>query len=192
MLVLNLACSHDHRFEGWFGSNADFQSQTERGLLSCPVCADPSVRRMPSAPHLNVSHLRAEGGVAAQHERVKAEQGGAVGPDRGGVPAGNPGHSSAVAPAPPVAAQPIQAGLDPQQQLQRLKAQLMQAVQHVMASTEDVGTQFAEEARRIHYGESEERGIRGQATPDEAAALEDEGISVIALPLPLGHKGPLQ
>ena len=59
-------------------------------------------------------------------------------------------------------------------------------------NTEDVGERFAEEARRIHYGEAEERGIRGQATPDEAQSLRDEGIEVFTLPLPAALKGTLQ
>lgn len=76
--------------------------------------------------------------------------------------------------------------------MQGLQAQLLQAVQQVLANTEDVGSQFAEEARRIHYGESQQRGIRGQASADETAALLDEGIDVVALPLQQGLKGPLQ
>ncbi len=68
----------------------------------------------------------------------------------------------------------------------------MQAVRHVLANTEDVGPRFADEARRIHYGESEPRGIRGQATPREREALLDEGIEVAALPLPDALKGTLQ
>ncbi len=68
----------------------------------------------------------------------------------------------------------------------------MRAVQHVMTHTDDVGTQFAEEARRMHYGEAEERPIRGQATADEAKALHEEGIEVQALPMPAAIKGPVQ
>jgi hypothetical protein len=68
----------------------------------------------------------------------------------------------------------------------------LQAVQQVLANTEDVGQRFAEEARRIHYGEAAERGIRGQASPDERRALQDEGIAVMPLPLPAALKGPLQ
>ena len=68
----------------------------------------------------------------------------------------------------------------------------MKAVRHVLANTEDVGERFAVEARRIHYGETAERGIRGQATPDEREALRDEGIDVMPLPLPAALKEPLQ
>ncbi len=73
-----------------------------------------------------------------------------------------------------------------------LQAQWLQAVRRVIERTEDVGQRFAEEARRIHYGEVPQRGIRGQATPNEAQALKEEGIEVMALPLPVALKGPLQ
>ena len=59
-------------------------------------------------------------------------------------------------------------------------------------STEDVGERFPEEARRIHYGEVEERGIRGRASREDADALREEGIEVMALPLPAAVKGPVQ
>ena len=68
----------------------------------------------------------------------------------------------------------------------------LKAVQHVINHTEDVGDRFAEEARRIHYGETHERGIRGQATAQDRQALQEEGIDVIPLPLPKGLTGPVQ
>lgn len=74
----------------------------------------------------------------------------------------------------------------------QLQAAWMQLVRQVMANTEDVGERFAEEARKIHYGETEERGIRGQASREETEALLEEGIGVLPLPIPKGLKGPLQ
>lgn len=71
-----------------------------------------------------------------------------------------------------------------------LQAQWLRAVAHVLKTTEDVGDRFAEEARRIHYGESEQRGIRGQASVQEQVALAEEGIEVMPLPLPAALKGP--
>lgn len=69
----------------------------------------------------------------------------------------------------------------------------MQALRRVVENTEDVGERFPEEARRIHYGETPERGIRGRASRDETEALRDEGIDVTPLPpLPPALKGPLQ
>lgn len=146
MLVLNLSCNREHRFEGWFGSADDFESQLGRSLVGCPVCGSTKVQRLPSAPRLNVSHLR---GPAAE----------------------------SVSPA------------DTQQQLQQAA---LQAVQQLLARTEDVGERFAEEARRIHYGEVEQRGIRGRASREEAVALADEGITVMALAVPEALKGTLQ
>jgi len=73
-----------------------------------------------------------------------------------------------------------------------LQSQWLRAVRHVMSSTEDVGDRFAEEARRIHYGEVEERGIRGRASTEDAEALREEGIAVMTLPLPDALKGPIQ
>lgn len=74
----------------------------------------------------------------------------------------------------------------------QLQAAWMQMVRHVMANTEDVGERFAEEARKIHYGETDERNIRGQASREEAESLLEEGITVMPLPIPKGMKGPLQ
>ena len=73
-----------------------------------------------------------------------------------------------------------------------MQAAWLQAVRHVMANTVDVGERFAEEARRIHYGEVDMRAIRGQATRAEAKALVEEGIDVMSIPLPEALKGPLQ
>ncbi|NPC56816.1 DUF1178 family protein [Caenimonas soli] len=73
-----------------------------------------------------------------------------------------------------------------------LQAEWLKMVRHVMANTEDVGERFAEEARRIHYGETGERSIRGQASREETEALVEEGIPVLPLPIPKAFKGPLQ
>ena len=143
MKVLNLRCPQDHRFEGWFASDEDEASQRERGLLTCPLCGDKDVQRLPSAPRLNL-------GAAAPAETVALPQ---------------PGD---------------------------LQAQWLRAVRQMMERTEDVGGRFAEEARRIHYGEVQQRGIRGQASPSEAEALRDEGIEVMALALPAALKGTVQ
>jgi hypothetical protein len=73
-----------------------------------------------------------------------------------------------------------------------LQSQWLRAVRQVMKSTEDVGERFPEEARRIHYGEVEERGIRGRASREDAEALREEGIEVMPLPIPDALKGPVQ
>ncbi|MBS0436013.1 MAG: DUF1178 family protein [Proteobacteria bacterium] len=145
MKVLNLRCAHHHRFEGWFGSDEDFESQLARGLVTCPACGDAAIDKLPSAPRLNVSGLKQEEAAAAPGERVAA-----------------------------------------------LQAAMLNAVQQMMANTEDVGARFPEEARRIHYGEVEARGIRGQASREDAQALREEGIEIVSLPLPAAAKGTVQ
>jgi hypothetical protein len=72
------------------------------------------------------------------------------------------------------------------------EARLLRAVREVMAQTEDVGDRFVDEARKMHYGETAERGIRGQASREQAQSLLDEGISVFSLPLPPALKETLQ
>jgi hypothetical protein len=150
MKVLDLRCALDHRFEGWFASDADFNRQFDAGLIACPMCADKSIMRLPSAPRLNVSGAR---------ERPAA---------------------------------PAAAGKEGAPVEMTMQAAWLRAVQHVMSHTDDVGDRFAEEARRIHYGETDERAIRGRATPDEAQSLKEEGIEVMSLPVPAALKGTLQ
>jgi len=148
MKVLNLQCSHRHVFEGWFGSDDEFQGQLAKGLLECPMCGDTAVAKLPSAPRLNLG-AQPEAKAAAPQDVVSM----------------------------------------PEAAMQRA---WLKMVRHVMSNTEDVGERFAEEARRIHYGESEERGIRGQASIEETEALLDEGIGVLPLPVPKALKGPVQ
>jgi hypothetical protein len=73
-----------------------------------------------------------------------------------------------------------------------LQAAWLRMVRQVMSRTEDVGERFAEEARRIHYGEADERAIRGQATREQTEQLLDEGIAVMPLSIPVGLKDTLQ
>jgi len=68
----------------------------------------------------------------------------------------------------------------------------MRAVRELLMKTEDVGDRFPEEARRIHYGEVKERGIRGRATPEDAHALREEGIEIVSVPVPAPLKGTVQ
>jgi hypothetical protein len=164
MKVLNLRCTNGHRFEGWFDNEDDFLAQNGAQRIECPLCEDRVIVKMPSAPRLNLS--------ATAVPPVESASGQARPTD------GPPAVST---PLSPQAADP-----------QALQAMWMKAVRHVIANTEDVGDRFADEARKIHYGEAEQRGIRGQATPKQREALLDEGIDVAALPIPAGLKGPLQ
>ncbi len=146
---------HDHSFEGWFGSEEDFQSQLARGLVQCPMCGNADIRKGVSAPRLN---LRAP---AMARETL--------------APYDKPSQSAGSVTTP-----------------QALQAAWLKLARQITAHTEDVGQRFASEARRMHYGEIEERAIRGQASPEQTAELLEEGIAVLQLPLPEAAKEPLQ
>jgi hypothetical protein len=143
MIVFDLGCDNDHRFEGWFSSSTDFERQQKENLLSCPLCGSPHINRLLTAARLNTSH-------AAAAVREQAE------------------------PTAAVAAQ--YANFD--------AARMLKLISHIVDNTEDVGKAFPEEARKIHYKESPERHIRGTASAREVDALRDEGIDIVALPVP--------
>ncbi|AWB33855.1 DUF1178 family protein [Orrella marina] len=71
---------------------------------------------------------------------------------------------------------------DASQEMARIQAQILQQVREYVSKTEDVGVQFAQEARRIHEGEAHVRPIRGLATAQERDELAEDGITVMAVP----------
>ncbi len=174
MKVLDLQCSSQHVFEGWFGSEDDFQSQLGRGLVLCPMCGDAAITKRLSAPRLNFGAVdtgRRDDAAAKADEQAASTQAGAA-------PSGvNPSAQALVANAPLP---------------QEMMSAWMEMAKRMIANTADVGDKFAEEARKIHYGEVEERGIRGRATRDETEALLEEGINVMPFVLPESLKRPLQ
>jgi hypothetical protein len=170
MKVLNLQCAHQHSFEGWFASEDDFQSQLSRGLVECPLCADKAVQKMPSAPRLNL-------GAQAGRPATSDAPADAKSADAASLPSASGGGTA-------VAVQPGQN--------QAHQAAFLKALRHVIANTEDVGERFADEARAMHYGDTEARNIRGQASPQETVELLEEGIEVMPLPMPAALKETLQ
>jgi hypothetical protein len=149
MIVFNLSCQNNHRFEGWFASAANFENQRESRQLSCPVCGSDEVARELHAPYVNT-------GAVARRQDLQ--------------PAADASD----------AAQAVKA---------KNVAELAQVVEKLIAATEDVGDDFPEEARKIHYQESPDRGIRGNASPDEISELREEGIEVISVPIPKHRLG---
>ena len=164
MKVLDLHCQQQHSFEGWFASEDDFQSQNARSLVECPFCGDHHITKMLSAPRLNLS-----GASSSQEQQLVPSQ-ATQSTDISTTSA----QSAAVVPS------------EVHQQA------WLKMVKHVLSHTEDVGGQFAEEARKMHYGETPERAIRGQVSREENSALLEEGIQVMPLPMPAAIKGPVQ
>jgi hypothetical protein len=154
MIVLDLFCANEHRFEGWFASSAAFEAQRSQGLLTCPVCNGTEVRRLPSAPYVQTRSAQAPASS------------GASAPAAAAVPTRVPA-APASSPAMPSAA---------------AVAEFLVTLRRMAKSAEDVGERLPEEARRIHYGEAEARDIRGAASRDEVEELLDEGIMLLPVP----------
>jgi hypothetical protein len=161
MKVLDLQCAQGHGFEGWFGSEDDFQSQQARALVQCPLCGDATISKKLSAPRLSLSRASAPEARERSESSDRSEQ-----------------SEQALAVAGPQDAD--------------MAKRWMEIGRHLMANTTDVGQRFAEEARKIHYGEAPERGIRGQTSAREARELIEEGIGVLPFAVPEALKGPLQ
>jgi hypothetical protein len=153
MILFTLRCSADHEFEGWFRDNAAYERQQRRGLIGCPECGSSKVEKAPMSPRLGRSHKRAPAAA------VEA-------PSEPSVPATSATQVSDDTPPTP--------------------AQVRQALQilrrHIERNCENVGTQFAAEARRIHEGEAKARGIYGEATQAETKALLEDGIEIASVP----------
>lgn len=153
MIHYALTCANRHEFAGWFKSSATFEQQAATGLLECPLCADKRVSRALMTPALMTPRVE---------QRIEP-----------GTPQ---------PPAPP-AAEPRPLASGPPGQL---PAQIVAALQRLRVAVEKhcdyVGPEFADVARSIHRGETEHRGIYGEASPEEAEMLADEGIQVTSIP----------
>jgi hypothetical protein len=164
MIKYQLICDQNHEFEGWFQASAAFDAQAESGLLRCPLCDSDQVKRALMTPNL------------ASPKRRKAIEPPLA--DLAPKPA-NPTLAQQL--APPTESEQVQA-------FGAALAKLRQLQQKITKDCRDVGDNFAEEARKIHYGEAEVDGIYGRTTHEEREALEDEGIDVLDMPwLPPDH-----
>ena len=156
MIHYQLQCAEGHGFDGWFKDSASFDHQAGGGQLECPVCGNPKVERALMTP--SVPRKGAVRAVAAQ-------------PDPPATPTAPAPAAAAPAPAAVAARMPDHV----RAMLQRLRAE-------VEKNCDYVGESFADEARRMHRGESNRRGIYGEANPAEAEALTEEGIEVARIP----------
>lgn len=164
MISFDLRCGQSHVFEVWFGSSQDYEDQRKNGHIECPFCGDAnSIEKAPMAPN-----------VASRKDAVRQEQ-----PPEPTEPTPRGTGSETASDISPNTG-PAQAPTVPtQQQVMQLAMRLRE---YVEKNSEDVGQSFPEEARKIHYGETEERAIHGQATEDEREELADEGIEVTQIP----------
>jgi len=156
MIRYALVCAKGHEFDGWFPSSASFDEQAGRKLVECPHCGEHKVEKMLMAPAVSTSRKRAAAARQGIAEAARQPE------------------------APPASRPPQLAAMPPEKRA--LLEQMREIKQRLMEGAEDVGSRFPEEARKIHYGETESRGIYGQATLDEAGELAEEGIDFLPLP----------
>jgi hypothetical protein len=159
MIRYTLVCAKGHEFESWFAGSAAYDKQATRGLVECPVCGSNRVEKALMAPRL--AGTRKSGAAAP----IEAQAG----------PADPPVAAAAAEPTAPVAV------ISPKEQ--ELRAKLNELREHIVRNAENVGQQFSEEARKMHYGEKKHRSIYGTASADDAKALHEEGIEFAPIPV---------
>jgi hypothetical protein len=158
MIRYELHCDRAHEFDGWFKDSAAFDKLAGAGLVECPHCGPAKVAKRLMAPAI----------------------------PKKGRPARNTKAEAPPAPVPEAPATPPSPPALPAAVLAAMPAELRSMLRHMRTEIEKncdyVGTDFAEEARKIHHGEAEARGIFGEASEDEAEALREEGIEVARIP----------
>jgi hypothetical protein len=152
MIKYALVCQKSHEFEAWFQSSATFDRQAKRGLVVCPECGSHKVSKAIMAPRV----ARRDKGAASPPPIASGEQ----------VPAQAMTAANMA---------PTGAAAEMLQMMRKLRDE-------VVKNAENVGPRFAEEARKIHYEEAPQRGIYGEASPQDVKALHEEGIECYPLP----------
>src|SRR5437764_5561703 len=170
MILYRLRCSKGHELGGWFKDSKAYERQEKKSLIGCAVCGDSKVARAVMSPNIG------RGGDKAGKAMIEAEP--------------------QTAPAPASAPTPANAPTPQQQQMaalakhmpKEMRETLLKLREQVEKNCEHVGAKFADEARKIHYGESDKRGIYGETSDEEAEALAEEGIEFGRLPwIPRGN-----
>ena len=158
MIRYALRCERDHHFESWFQDSAAYDQQVKRKLVSCPVCESVRIEKAIMAPRI-VSRKSRERAEQPRTEQV--------------APAAAPETAPAATEATPLV----------MTQERELRAKLKELRDHIVKNADNVGDRFPNEARKMHYGEIEHRPIYGEASPEEAKSLVDEGVEVSPLPV---------
>ena len=158
MIHYNLRCKQGHAFESWFQSSSAYETQEKRKLVSCPVCGSTDVERAIMAPQI----VSKKGRKDVPSETLP-------------VPASTQAPAAEV--IPPSSPTPLL-----MTQERELRTKLKELRDHIVKNADNVGERFPDEARKMHYGDIEHRPIYGEASPDDAKALIDEGVEVMPIP----------
>jgi hypothetical protein len=164
MIRYTLNCDRGHAFESWFQNSAAYDKQAKRALVTCPVCGSAKVEKAIMAPRVSAGSV--------DHEI-------AVPPPPAAEPAAPPAAPQQIAKSPSEKS-PVAMMSPPERELRQ---KLKEIRDHIVKNANYVGSRFPEEARKIHYGETEHRSIYGEASPEEAKALHEEGIEFHPLPV---------
>ena len=171
MILFELRCSQGHAFEAWFRDNATYDEQAEAGAITCAVCGDGKVGKALMAPALGRRSPLREARPDHEHQGGDTRM---PGPER----------SERSTPSEPA----DRSRLEPERAAAAMRA-LREVQNHIEKNFDHVGPRFAEEARKMHYGEADRRSIYGEATSAEAKELRDEGIEVGQIPWLPRHNG---
>jgi hypothetical protein len=161
MILYRLRCSKGHEFDGWFKDSKTYERQEKRSLVGCAVCGDAQVTRALMAPRLGTKGNKKATAVTRAVTPVEAP---------------------AAAPPPEVQQAQHQMAALARRMPKELREALVKVRSEIEKNCEHVGDKFAEEARKIHYGESDKRGIYGETSDREAEELAEEGIEFGRLP----------
>ena len=154
MIKYTLVCDKKHSFESWFANSEAYDKQAKKKLVTCPICDSAKVEKALMAPRLT-----------AKGNKRKT---------------GRPEAMPAIAPAAVPDTTPV-AIASPEEKEFRTK--LKELRDHLVKNSDNVGQKFPEEARKMHYGETEHRSIYGEATPEQAKELIEEGVELLPLPV---------
>ena len=168
MIRYALSCDHGHSFESWFQNSAAYDKQAKRSLVTCPICGSAKVEKAIMAPNLASGSAHAE----------------AAGPQPPGPSPAPPNPAPPPlqpAPMPPIPPKNPVAMMSPPER--ELRQKLKELREHITKNASYVGPRFPEEARKIHYGETAHRSIYGEASPEQAKELHEEGIEFHPLPI---------
>ena len=161
MIRYALNCDQGHTFESWFANSAAYDKQAKRGLVACPICGSAKVEKAIMAPNL----------------AAKVGDSGTADPR----PPAPPAPPLQPAPTPPIPPKTPVAMMSTAER--ELRHKLKELRDHITKNAHYVGPRFPEEARKIHYGETQHHSIYGEASPEEAKQLHEEGIEFHPLPI---------
>lgn len=170
MILFDLRCSHGHGFEAWFRDSASYKRLAAAGEISCAVCGERNVEKALMAPSVRTNKSAAPPPAIETGSEPKVDD--ATAPSASSENGSGASHEGTDLPS---------QNVGPENLAQAMRV-LRQAQDHIQKNFEHVGKAFPEEARKIHYGETEKRSIYGEATQDEAKTLADEGIEVGQIP----------